>query len=202
MSDRHDPRVDAYIAAATPFAREVLTHLRDVVLKAAPDLIETIKWNVPHYTWNGRNIVGLAGFKAHASMAFHRGDELGLGLPGDKGGMGHYGKLTRWEDVPSDRSLTAKVQAAVALEQAGPRPAKPKPRAPKATMPTPDDLTAALKSNAEAHQQWDAFAPSHKREYIGWITSAKRDDTRARRVVQAVAWIAEGKQRNWKYQNR
>jgi uncharacterized protein YdeI (YjbR/CyaY-like superfamily) len=62
-------------------------------------------------------------------------------------------------------------------------------------------LRKALAADAKAHDAFEAFSPSHKREYIEWVTEAKQDATRARRVAQAVEWIAEGKPRNWKYMN-
>lgn len=61
---------------------------------------------------------------------------------------------------------------------------------------------AALKKNSQALAAWEASSPSHRREYIEWITEAKRDETRQRRVETAVEWIAAGKARNWRYMSR
>jgi uncharacterized protein YdeI (YjbR/CyaY-like superfamily) len=60
---------------------------------------------------------------------------------------------------------------------------------------------AALRKNAKAGAVFAAFSPSAKREYVEWIAEAKRPETRDKRIATAVEWIAEGKQRNWKYQN-
>jgi uncharacterized protein YdeI (YjbR/CyaY-like superfamily) len=65
----------------------------------------------------------------------------------------------------------------------------------------PDDLLAALKKNKKALSTFEGFSLSCKREYVEWITEAKREETRAKRVAQATQWMAEGKQRNWKYMN-
>ncbi len=93
----------------------------------------------------------------------------------------------------------AMVREAAALNDAGvkvPRAAKaPKP-APKA----PPYMLAALRRNKKAFTAWQKFPLSHRREYIEWITEAKTDETRARRLDTAVGWIAEGKGRNWMYQ--
>jgi uncharacterized protein YdeI (YjbR/CyaY-like superfamily) len=67
------------------------------------------------------------------------------------------------------------------------------------SIPMPGELRAALARNKKAKANYDAFSPSHKREYLEWITEAKGADTRKRRVSQAVTWMAEGKARNWKY---
>lgn len=65
----------------------------------------------------------------------------------------------------------------------------------------PPDLAAALARHDAARKTFDAFAPSQRREYIDWLTEAKREETRARRLAQAVDWLTEGKPRHWKYQN-
>jgi len=73
--------------------------------------------------------------------------------------------------------------------------------APRPAPETPADLLAAFKQDKAAQATFDAFPPSCKREYIEWIVEAKREDTRAKRLAQAVEWLAEGKRRNWKYEN-
>ena len=59
--------------------------------------------------------------------------------------------------------------------------------------------TKALLKSATARAVFDAFPPSHKREYVDWIVGAKTPETRQRRLDQALEWISEGKARNWKY---
>lgn len=56
-----------------------------------------------------------------------------------------------------------------------------------------------LKSNAKARATFEAFPPSHHREYIEWITETKRDETRQRRLAQTLEWLAQGKPCYWKY---
>ena len=76
---------------------------------------------------------------------------------------------------------------------------KPKAAKPKKPLAEPDYFLAAIKKNKKALATYEKFSPSHKREYIEWINDAKGEDTRARRIKQAVEWMAEGKARNWKY---
>jgi uncharacterized protein YdeI (YjbR/CyaY-like superfamily) len=54
----------------------------------------------------------------------------------------------------------------------------------------------------KARQQFEAFAPSHQREYLEWIQDCKRPETQLRRIEQAIEWLAEGRTRNWKVERR
>jgi len=184
-----DPRIDEYIAKAAPFAQPILTHLRALVHQALPGAEETIKWGMPHFMVGGKNVVGLAAFKAHASVVIHHEERTGEG-------MGALGKLASLADLPPDEELIARFQVG---QGALARP-RPKP-APRPELPVPPALAAALDSAPAARAAFDSFAPSHRREYVEWIADAKREDTRAKRVAQAVEWLAEGKKRHWKYEN-
>ena len=190
-----EPRIDAYIDKAGDFAMPILRHIRSLVGQALPDAAETIKWGMPHWTVEGKNVAGMAAFKAHCAMIVH-----GDGSQGDA--MGQYGKITALSDLPSEADLVAKLrEAADRVRTKGSATPKPQVPRPKVEIAVPADLTAALGANAAARAAFDSFAPSHRREYLEWITEAKRDETRAKRIVQTVEWLAEGKKRNWKYQN-
>lgn len=196
-----DPRVDAYIDKAAPFAQPILRRVREVVHEACPGVEETIKWSRPHFMYHGL-LCGMAAFKAHCAVMFWQGGEL-ESLADDPDGLGPKGRLTSLDDLPSKKVLLARIKAAAALNAAGEKPAwvkarSAKPRKP--ALPVPADLKAALATNAKAKATFEAFAPSHRREYIEWITSAKQEATRARRLAAAVAQMAEGKSQNWKYE--
>jgi uncharacterized protein YdeI (YjbR/CyaY-like superfamily) len=201
---KKDPRVDAYIAKSAEFARPILKHIRKVVHAALPAVEEELKWGAPHFMYKGM-LCGMAAFKQHCSFGFWRAKELAqdhkeVGKDG-KPGMGQFGNLKSVSDLPSQKVLTKLVKAAAALNDAGtkaPRTAKSKRPAPK----MPADFLAALKKHKKAHATFAAFSPSHQREYIEWITEAKRDETRNRRIATALEWIAEGKSRNWKYEQK
>ena len=77
----------------------------------------------------------------------------------------------------------------------------PRARKPKPDLPLPDDFRDALKKG-KALAAFEASSPSHRREYIEWITEAKSAATRERRMATAVEWIREGKGRNWKYEKK
>jgi len=190
-----DPRIDEKIAKAAPFARPILEHWRALVHKTVPGVEEAIKWSMPHFVYKGKNIAGMAAFKAHCAVMIH-----GDGRQ-ETEGMGSYGKITKLEDLPSDEVLSERLREAMArIDRGEKEPWRQAPPKPKAEIPIPQDLEAALKANRAAGEFFAKLAPSHRREYLEWITEAKRDETRVKRLNQAVEWLAEGKRRNWKYE--
>ena len=191
-----DPRIDEKIAKAAPFARPILEHLRALVHQAVPEAGEAIKWGMPHFTYNGKNIAAMAGFKAHCAFSIHGESHVGEG-------MGTMGKIASLDDLPTDAELIARLQAARARIDRGEKEAwRQAPPKAKPTIDMPDDFAAALKDNSAAQTFFDKLSPSARYEYLEWITGAKQAATRARRVVQAAEWLAEGKRRNWKYETR
>ena len=197
---KRDRRIDAYIAKAAPFAQPILQHLRDVVHEACPGVEETMKWSTPHFLHKGM-LCGMAAFKAHVAFGFWKG-ALVLGSDGkDKAAMGQFGRLTKLDDLPSDRTLKSLVKKAMKLNEAGEKLPRP-PKHPKPPVVAPDDLAAALKRNKKAQATYDGFPTSHKREYVDWITEARRPETRKRRLASAIEWMAQGKSHNWRYEKR
>jgi uncharacterized protein YdeI (YjbR/CyaY-like superfamily) len=204
-----DKRVDAYIAKAAPSAQTVLTHVRELVHKGCPNVVEDMKWSRPFFLLDGVILANMAAFKAHCSFGFW-GAEMGKVLRDDgvleDGGMGSLGKLTSVKDLPVDKKMVEYVRQAVKFIDAGlgdnrVTVARRVVKAPKPAVETPAEFAAALKKNKAAGKVFAALSPSCKREYVEWIADAKREETRERRIAQAVEWIAEGKQRNWKYQD-
>lgn len=198
MANR-DPRIDAYIAKSAEFARPILTHLREVVHRACPGVEETMKWSSPSFEYAGGILCGMAAFKQHASFGFWK-HALVVGADSPPVGMGSYGKMTSLQDLPADRTLVAHIRKAMKLNEEGVKtPTVRKTTTPKPPPEAPADLIAALKKNAKARATFNAFPSSQKREYVEWITGAKREETRQKRLGQAIEWLAEGKPRNWKY---
>lgn len=203
-----DPRVDTYIATAPAFSQPILTYLRETVHAACPDVVETMKWSRPHFEHNGL-LCGMSAFKAHCSFGFWKGalmfpHSLPHSFPhsvantAESDGMNHFGKITSLADLPPREALMAHVRTAVKLNEEGAAPARVK--AVKPPLEVPDFFKAALAANAAGEKMFNAGSPSFKREYVDWITEAKTEATRAKRMAQAVEWLAEGKARNWKYQ--
>jgi uncharacterized protein YdeI (YjbR/CyaY-like superfamily) len=192
-----DLRVDAYIAAAAPFAQPILSHIRAMVHAHAADADEAIKWGFPHFVIGKHIVASMAAFKTHAAFGFWQGEAV-AGDARQDGAMGSFGRLTSLADLPDDDELGAMIAKAAILAREG--GVKRAPRAPKPSLPMPDDLSAAIESAPAVRAVWDKFPPSHRREYIEWVTGAKRDETRVRRVAQAVEKIACGEGLNAKYQ--
>ena len=196
-----DDRVDAYIAKSAEFARPILTRLRDVVHAACPEVEETMKWSFPHFMYKGI-LCSMAAFKQHCSFGLWKSSLIIEGGSDDVAkGMGQFGRITDVSDLPSKRILSGYIKEAMKLNDAGVKsPTRSKPKAPREVV-VPDDLSIALQKNKKALAAFEKFPPSHKREYIEWITEAKTDATRSRRLETAIEWMAEGKPRNWKYMN-
>jgi len=207
---KQDPRIDAYIARSAEFARPILTHLRAVVHEAVPEVEEAMKWSFPNFLYKGM-FCSMAAFKEHCAFNFWKG-ELVLGAKGrgTEKAMGQFGRIRALSDLPSKKVLTGYLKTAKRLNDEGVSPpwllkrnaAKAAKLPAKAAKPAaiPADLAKALKGNAKARAAFEEFRPSHRREYVQWITEAKREETRRRRIETAIAWIAEGKSQNWRYQ--
>jgi uncharacterized protein YdeI (YjbR/CyaY-like superfamily) len=192
-----DPRVDAYIAKAPDFAKPILAELRATVHAACPAVDEDIKWGAPHFMYKGM-LCGMASFKRYAAIVFWK-ETLVLGQARKRINE-ELGRLTTMADLPPKSVLAGYIRKAAALNDAGVKVERV--RTPSKPVRVPADLAGALEKNTKARAAFETFPPSHKREYIEWITEAKTDDTRTRRLRQAIAWIAEGKSRNWKYQKK
>ena len=203
-----NPKVDAYIAKSQPFAQPILAHLRKLVHKGCPAVEETIKWSRPFFEYKGAILGNMSAFKEHCSFGFW-GEEIGAVLREanalQSGAMGSLGRITRIDDLPPEKAIVDWVRQATAFIESGnytsPIAARSRVvKAPKAELEAPAEFTAALRRDKKASAAFAAFSPSCKREYIEWIADAKRPETREKRIATAVEWIAEGKQRNWKYQ--
>ncbi|HVG26713.1 MAG TPA: YdeI/OmpD-associated family protein [Acidobacteriaceae bacterium] len=201
------PAIDAYIAAAAPFAQPILSHIRELVHKAVPEVEEAIKWSHPFFVYRGIILGNMAAFKQHCSLGFW-GPEIAAKLREDglysREGMGVLGQLKSLEDLPGDRELLSYLRAGAKVIDDGTR-TRSVVRAkgvPKPPPEVPAALAAALKKNKAAAKQFDAMPPGSQREYCDWIADAKREETRDKRLATAMEWIAEGKRRNWQYEAR
>ncbi len=192
-----DPRIDDYIAKAAPFARPILIHLRKLVHAGCPGVEEGLKWSNPAFSYKGI-MCGMAAFKEHCAFGFWK-HALVLGTDADRDAMGSFGRIASLDDLPPDTTIIGYVKKAADLNESGVKVARA-PRASKPPIRVPADVSAALKKNGRARRHFEAFSPSHRREYLEWITEAKTDATRQKRLAAALEWIAEGKGRNWKYE--
>ena len=194
------PEVDAYITNAADWARPILKRLRKLFHAASPKIQETIKWGMPHFEHLG--VVGMMGaFKQHVAYGFWKGKLLSdsHGLLKEGGSTTPFGlKVKSVAELPDDEVLLAYIREAISLNEQGVKLPKP-PKKPAQPIVVPPDLRAALKGHAKARETFENFPPSHQREYIEWLTEAKQEATRQRRLATTLEWLTEGKSRNWKY---
>jgi uncharacterized protein YdeI (YjbR/CyaY-like superfamily) len=194
---KRDARVDEYIAKAPAFAKPILVEIRERVHAACPDVEESIKWRQPSFEYKGL-MCGMAAFKEHCVFGYWKAPlVLGAAAEGVNA-MGYRDKITSVADLPSKTAFRAHIRKAMELNAAGitvERPARER----KPELVVPADLAAAVKKNKKAQATFDQFSPSHRREYVEWVTESKTDATRAKRLQQTIEWLAEGKPRNWKY---
>lgn len=200
---KRDARIDEYISKSADFAKPVLIHLRELVHKTCPDVEETMKWSFPHFDYKGM-LCHMASFKQHCAFGFWKAelmkDKALMQNAKSESAMGHLGKITSLKDLPSDKKLISYIKEAVKLNDDG---VKLPPRKKSETETTvPDYFIKALKKNKTAFKTFENFSPSHKKEYIEWITEAKTEETRNRRIITAIEWMTEGKSRNWKYMKK
>lgn len=197
MSER-DPRIDAYIKKAPAFAQPVLTYIRETVHGACPDAEETMKWNSPQFMYNGSLMVGVAAFKSHCRLIFWKGPLI-KGPNGEDANVTTIGKPTSIAELPPKKVLVNYIKQAMKLNEEGVKLTQARAKKAKPAVEVPELLMTALSKNKKALKSFGGMSESQRRDYVEWVNSAKRADTRERRVAEAVAWIAEGKPRNWKY---
>ena len=200
---KKDPRIDAYIEKSADFAKPILKYIRKQIHKGCPEVEETWKWSFPNFMYNGEILCNMAAFKGHCSFGFWKGSlipELNKVI-NEKGetAMGQFGRLSSVDDLPNEKSFATLIKKAMKLSDEGAKvPSRIRSDKPKKLV-VPKYLKDALQKNKKALAAFEAFPYSHKKEYVEWITEAKTDETRNKRLKTAMEWMAEGKDRNWKY---
>ena len=203
---KKEKAIDAYISKSADFAKPILNHIRELVHKTCPGVEEKMKWSFPHFDYKGEMMCSMAAFKQHAVFGFWKAslmkDPVLVETAKSEVAMGHLGRLTSVKDLPPDKKMIAWIKEAMLLNDKGIKlAAKPK-AADKKELIIPDYFIKALAKNKKAKQVFEGFAYSHKKEYVQWITEAKTEDTKKKRMATALEWLREGKNRNWKYERK
>ena len=195
-----DPRVDAYIDKSQDFAKPILNHLRKLVHQACPNVDETMKWSFPHFDYKGQMMCSMAAFKAHCAFNFWKQQLLeSSAFPAEKTAMGSFGRITSLKDLPDDKTMKKLIADAMNLNDEGITVKRPVSKEKKEVV-VPDVLLEALARNEKAAETFTNFPYSCKKEYVAWITEAKTDATRDKRLATTLEWLSEGKRKNWKYE--
>lgn len=199
----YDKRVDAYIEKSADFAKPILIHLRELIHQASPEINETIKWSFPHFDYKG-TVCSMASFKQHCAFGFWKSsllpDPHNLLSTEAESAMGQFGRITSLNDLPTAEILLEYIRNAVSLNEAGVKiPRKRNASVASAENISPDYLRDALFNNPQAQETFEKFSNSHRKEYIEWITEAKTEATREKRLATTILWLTEGKSMHWKY---
>ena len=203
-----NPQFDEYQEAASDFAKPIMAHLRNLVHEQCPEVVEVIKWGIPHFDYKGEMMCIFAAYKNHCSFGFWKeslmGDERLKANPDLKAVKRFMGKLTSLSDLPSDGELIGFIQEAMALNEKGVKlpPRQDAKPAKTSEIDMPEAFAEQLSRNAQANEVFQSKSPSFRREYVVWIADAKTDITRQKRIDESLEWIAQGKGRFWKYEKK
>ncbi len=196
---RRTGSVERYIRRHSNWELE-LTRLRSVLKRTG--LREEIKWGAPCYTHNGKNVVGLAAFRNWVSLWFHQGallkDEQGVLInaqPGQTKAMRQW-RISSASDI-KPRIIEHYVKQSIANVDAG-REIKAKHSRPVAV---PDELAKAMRRFKGATAGFRGLTTGKQNEYADYIASAKRNDTKQRRMEKILPMIAAGVGLNDKYRD-
>ena len=207
MEQSIDPRIDTYIDKATPFAQPILNHIRELIHSTCPNVEETMKWSFPHFDYKGAMMCHMASFKNHMAFGFWKAsimaDPHGILQQENRTAMGHFGKIQSLKDLPKDKIMLEYIKQAMILNEDGINIVKaPAKSTAKKEIIVPDYFIKALGKNIKALETFENFSPSHRREYINWITEAKTEATREKRMATAIKQLSEGKIKDWKYMRK
>lgn len=175
-----------------------LKELRNIALECG--LEEAIKWGMPHYCKDNKNIVGIGAFKNHIGLWFHQGSflkdpkkVLRNAQEGKTKGMRGW-RITADQNIDS-KTVKAYIKEAITNHDNGLRIKVER----KKKVPLPDELKGALKEDKKLLASWEALTPGKKNEYAEHIASAKQERTRVKRLATAIPLIKKGVGINDKY---
>jgi len=168
-----------------------LPELRRIILSCG--LKEEVKWGVPCYMVDGKNVFLLSAFKHFASINFFKGslldDPQGLLVkPGEHSQAGRFLKVTSADEVlAKEDAIRALILDAVQSEKEG------KEVQFKTEHEVPEELQARLESDPLYREHFEALTPGRKRSYYIYIGGAKQSKTREARVEKCFEKIRMGK---------
>lgn len=200
-----DPKVTQYIDNSEAFAQAILNHLREQIHGNCPDVVESIKWAIPHFDYKDDFMCVLASAKNHCSLTFIKSEFMSdprfAGGKKVKPGQRFMSRITSMSELPSDEELAGFIKEAMDLNDKGVKLDKTAKAAPNSNpVETPAYFLEALSTNSVAQEFFENQSASFRKNYIVWLESAKTDTTRQRRIDEALEWIAGGKGRFWKYE--
>ena len=201
-----NPGVDHYLAegcgrcplGSTPDCKvhpwqEILTELRKIVLTS--ELTEEIKWGVPCYTVEGKNIFLLSAFKNYAAISFFKGALLKdphhvLEKPGANSQASRVFKFTSLTQLEGlEKVVKTYIEEAIKIEKAG--LAVPYKKA--GDFEIPEELQLKFEEDPDFKAAFEALTPGRQRGYVLHFSQAKQSKTRTTRIEKWKPRIFEGK---------
>ena len=200
---KFNPQFDEYIEKSADFAKPIMEYLRQIIHETCPEVEEIIKWGNPHFDYKGDMMCILAGYKNHCSFSLYKAELMSDTkiIESVKAGqkMGYMDKLKSLSDLPARETLVAYIKEAMVLNENGVKKVKPVSEKPK-VIEVPDYFSEKLATNPLAKEIFESKSSSFRKDYLVWITDAKTEATRQKRIEQSMEWIAEGKGRFWQYE--
>lgn len=196
---------DDYINNSESFAQPLLKYFRSSIHAVCPEVEETFKWGMPMFLYQKSILCHMAAFKKHASFSFWLSSKMtdphNIFIGEANSGMGQFGKVTTINQMPSKEVLFQYIKEAMQLKEAGEKMKSGTQKIPR-QLNIPDAMTHALNNHPVAKANFENFSQSNKNDYIEWISDAKTETTRQRRMTQMLEWLEENKPRNWKYMKK
>ncbi len=184
--------INLYIAERPEWQRKVLVRVRQLIHAADPAIEEAWRWNAPHFDHGGHIMIGMMAFKEHIGIWFHKGalikDPRKLFEKADEKGMRSY-KIMEGDEI-KEAALLDLVKKAVALNKKGVKVTDAQPA--RRTLNVPKDLAEVLEKDEMARDHWKHFTYSRRKEYVEWITDARQEETRKRRIAESFQMIRQG----------
>lgn len=197
--------IDAFIQKSAEFAQPILIHLRKLIHDNCPDAVEKIKWGMPHFEYKAETLCYMSAFKKHCAFGFYKAslmkDPILMQQAQAETAMGNLGRITSLKDLPSDNKMKTWIREAMSLTDKGIK-LPPRKKTDASGIEVPEDFQNLLQKNKTAKANFEKMPPSHKKEYISWITEAKTAPTREKRILTSLEWLSENKSRNWKYEKK
>lgn len=196
---KHNPEapalIDQGIAEMEPFAQIICKKLRKLILSADTAIIEDWKWG-PNYYLDGM-VCGFWGFKKHVTLTFFQGallkDKKKVLLENPGNVHNRHMKFTDVKEV-NEKLIMEYLFEAIDNNRKGHKILETKEK----IVDVPEDVQKAFKK-AKVLAYFEGLAFTHRKEYVMWISDAKKEETRRKRITQAIEKLNQKQSLNDKY---
>ncbi|MBV7529631.1 YdeI family protein [Chitinophaga sp. sic0106] len=187
-----NPKIDAFIDRADKWQKEFET-LRAILLDCP--LEEELKWGVPCYTYQGKNVVLMHGFKDYCAILFHKGslmaDPEGILIQQTENVQAaRQIRFTSLKEIVKQKAvIKAYIYEAIEIEKSGLEVKFKKVK----EYPVPEEFQQKLDTTPGLKKAFEALTPGRQRGYLLYFAAAKQAKTREQRVEKYLDAILEGK---------